>query len=689
LTIRDQLAGDQITVGSIDGSEGVAIGQGARVEINRYTELIIRPDSFEDVPPAPGSPPYKGLAYFTEEDADNFFGREEVSGSIAAQLQKTAFLAVIGASGSGKSSLLRAGVVPQLRAQNWLVQLMTPTARPLLRLSNVLVREDSPLTAADELQSQLTTNTRALHLLANRLVAQSDHTKMVLIIDQFEELFTLCSDGDERKAFIDILLNALEERGTLTILIGMRADFYGRTAEFDGLRTLISKQQEFIGPLQQRDLVRVIAEPAKRGGWQFVEGLVEQILEDAGGEPGYLPLLSHALLETWDLRRGTVMTLGGYRAVGGVEGAIAQTAEDTLQKVDASQIPVVKHIFLSLTELGEGSEDTRRITTRAELGRIDVEDGVIDGLVEDLVRARLITVDGDTIQVAHEAIIRRWPRLRSWIDEDRERLSFNRRLTRAVEEWEENERQPDYLFRGARLSQAESRIEEYQTWGLTDDQAVFIQASQEAEAEAALEEQKREEVGRQEARLSTNFAILGGVLGLGLAAVMVNLVTQEMAGILAAFYVAGGFITGGFVGFFYAPFFDSIVSAMRQRSEALAWPAAILSGIIAFLLASSLFFFLVSEDFLVVLVVGSAWGTAAGGGRFWIRSSDRPRFISISIVSVLTGIVLVTTYAVLQQVGLIKQPFALWLVFVIGLLVPLAILLGEEVARIANDRRNR
>ena len=688
MTDHDQVAGDQIVVGSIAGSEGVAIGQGARVEINRYTELIIRPDSLEDVPPAPGDPPYKGLAYFTEADAQNFFGREELSDHIAARLQKSPFLAVIGASGSGKSSLIRAGIVPRLRGQNWLVRILTPTARPLQRLANALTGENSALTAADELQSALAKEARTLHLAANRLTAQAGQSHMVLIIDQFEELFTLGSDEGERLAFIENMLNAIEEAGTLTILLGMRADFYGRTAQYDGLRSLISQQQEFIGPLQQRDVVRVIAEPAKRGGWQFVEGLVEQILEDAAGEPGYLPLLSHALLETWDLRRGTVMTLGGYRAAGGVEGAIAKTAEDTLQKLDAAQIPMVKHIFLSLTELGEGAEDTRRIATRQELQRIDTNGADIDALVEALVQARLITVDGAEVQVAHEAIVRRWPRLRSWIDEDRERLLFNRRLTRAVQEWEENGRQPDFLFRGARLAQAESRIEEYKTWGLSDEQAVFMQASREAEALAALEEAKREEVGRQDARRTTNFAIAGGFLGLGLAAVLVNLANQELAGILALFYVAGGFITGAFVGYFYVPFLDSFVSLVRQRGSLLVWPAAILAGILAFLLASLLFFFLLAEDFLVVLLLGSAWGSVAGAGRFWMGSSDRPRTISIPLVAALSGVALVSVYALLQQFGLLRQPFALWLVFIIGLLVPLAILLAENVALLANKRRN-
>ncbi|MFN2161973.1 MAG: AAA family ATPase [Candidatus Promineifilaceae bacterium] len=679
--------GDQIEVGTISG-EGIAIGRDARVEINRYTEIIVRPDSFEDVPPAPGPQPYKGLAYFTEADADNFFGRETLSEAITHRLGKRGFLAVIGASGSGKSSLLRAGIVPLVRKQNWLIQIMTPMAQPLQRLANALTAENSPLSAADDLQAELSANPRTLHLAANRLAAQGNADHLLLVIDQFEELFTLCRDEEERQPFINNLLTAANEEGALTIMIGLRADFYGRVAQYEELRQLISQEQEYIGPMRQEDLVRVIAEPAKRGGWQLVEGLVEQILEDVAGEPGYLPLLSHALLETWELRRGTVMTLGGYRAAGGVEGAIARTAEDTLQGMDSAQIPVVRHIFLSLTEPGEGAEDTRRIATMEELRQFDAGGTRVDMTVEELVRARLITVDDDEVQVAHEALIRRWPRLRSWIDENRERLSFNRRLTRAAQEWEENGRQPDYLFRGAQLAQAESRIEEYTSWGLVSEQEEFMAASREAAAQAAMEEEKLAEVGRQDARRSAIFAIAGGALGLGLAAIIVNLATADLSGIIAVFFVAGAFITGLIVGFFYVPIFDAIVSSVRSKDERLTWPAAVLVGAVAFIFAALLFFYLLSEELLVAFLTGSVWGGFAGAGRLWIQGNGRSRIMTVPLVSVVCGLAVTLVYGALLQLGDLSQPFALWLVFVIGILVPLAILLAENGALYAGSRRN-
>jgi tetratricopeptide (TPR) repeat protein len=513
--------GDQIFVGDIEQSEAVAIGRGARATINNYTEIIVKADSIEDLPPAPGEPPFKGLAYFTEQDADLFFGREELSDQIVNRLLKTRFLAVIGASGSGKSSLLRAGIIPRIRRKNWLIKIMTPTSRPLERLATLLTAEETSLSAADEMKEALVENPRALLLAANKMAARADAGNLLLVVDQFEELFTLCRDENERQRFVDSLLAAVAGEGALTILIGLRADFYDRCADYEGLRDLVSQQQEFIGPMRQEDLVRVIAEPAKRGGWQFVDGLVEQILEDVGREPGRLPLLSHALLETWELRRGTVMTLGGYRAAGGVEGAIAKTAENLLQNFDAGQLNIVEHIFLSLTELGQQAEDTRRIATRDELIRGESQESVAV-VLEDLVRARLVTIDGEQVEVAHEALIRRWPRLGEWLEENRERLQFERQLRQDVQRWEVSDRDPGYLYRGSRLQQTLDWLNQ-QEEPLAVSEQEFIAASR---AIVAEEEQRASQLQAAQKRQR---------LLLGVAAVLVVAVVVVAAYSLGAF----------------------------------------------------------------------------------------------------------------------------------------------------------
>jgi tetratricopeptide (TPR) repeat protein len=506
--------GDRIDVGRIEHSGVVAIGRGARATINNYTEIIVQSDSIEDLPPVPGEPPFKGLAYFTEQDADIFFGREELSDQIAARLLKTRFLAVIGASGSGKSSLLRAGVIPRMRRKNWSIKVMTPTSRPLERLATILTGDDPSLTAADEMREALVQNPRALLLAANKLAARQDKGYLLLVVDQFEELFTLCHDEHERQLFIDNLLTAVAGEGAVTILIGLRADFYDRCADYEGLRDLVSRQQEFIGPMRQEDLVRVIAEPAKRGGWQFVDGLVEQILEDVGREPGRLPLLSHALLETWRLRRGTVMTLGGYRAAGGVEGAIAKTAENLLKNFDTEQMTIVEHIFLSLTELGQQAEDTRRIASKDELVRGERAENV-DVVLEDLVRARLVTIDGEQVEVAHEALIRRWPRLEDWLDENRERLQFERQLSQDVQKWEASQRDPGYLYRGSRLQQTLGWLDQLDE-PLSGSEQEFIDASRAVEAEEERRaEQLRSAQKRQRILIGVAVVLLIAVVAAG------------------------------------------------------------------------------------------------------------------------------------------------------------------------------
>lgn len=675
------VAGDQIRVNDIIDNEAVAIGRNARAEITKYIEIIVRPDSLEDVPPAPGEQPYKGWANFAEADADNFFGREALSENIVADLHDVHFLAVVGASGSGKSSLLHAGVLPRLRMQNWLIQIITPGARPLERLASGLVAKGSPLRTIDELQAQLAVDPRTLHLAANRLAAQGNASHMLLVVDQFEELFTMPGDESERKAFIDNLLEGVREAGVLTILIALRADYYGHAARYDALRSLITQQQKVLDPLGQKDLVRVIAEPAKRGGWQFVEKLVELILSDAGNEPGRLPLISHVLQETWQLRCGTVMTLGGYMASGGMEGAITNAAESLLERMDKERVFIARHIFLTLTEFGEDAEESRRSASWEELRRLDVEESLINDVVEALVSARLIVVGEDKIEMAHEAIIHHWPRLQSWIDENRDRLSFDRRLTRAAQEWEENDHKPDFLFGGSRLATAERMVEENETFRLTREQEDFIKASW-----AAVEEEKdRQEAQRQEARLTTILASAGGALGVGAAAILVVIVdpSDSFTWVFIRIYVPFAFIFGALAGLLYVPFADWIGSKVIQYGDLLSWSVAVLTGVVAFVLPTLWLFSFLSTDSWSMLVMGTLWGGVAGAGRFLIQSSDKSTLIFIPLLAGLCGFLLTVTYAVLLRLGGSSQPVYLWLVLLIGMLPPMTILLAERGTRFA------
>jgi WD40 repeat protein/DNA-binding SARP family transcriptional activator len=417
--------------------------------------------------PAPGLPPFKGLQYFEEADSELFFGRELLTAKLINRLRETQFLSVIiGASGSGKSSLVRAGVIPALRkgqalldgtkppdgSQNWHVHILTPTARPVNALAVELTRNFESVTAAATLIDDMMQDPRSLGLFLSRQYPQQH---ILLVLDQFEELFTLCRDEFEREAFIDNLITTIRQNeGQVTVIITLRADFYAYLAQYPELRDVVAKQQEYIGPMTVEELRRAIEEPARRSHWEFEPGLVDLILRDIGDEPGALPLLSHALLETWKRRAGHTLTLKGYADAGGVRGAIAHTAETLYQSLSADEQVIVRDIFLRLTELGEGTEDTRRRAAFEELtSHTDSPEEVL-AVLNALADARLVTLSEDSAEVAHEALIREWPTLREWLNQDREGLRLHRHLTEAAYEWELLGRDPGALYRGAHLAQA-------------------------------------------------------------------------------------------------------------------------------------------------------------------------------------------------------------------------------------------
>jgi WD40 repeat protein/class 3 adenylate cyclase len=405
--------------------------------------------------PTPGEPPFKGLQYFDETDCDLFFGRELLTAKLVDRLRETQFLSVIvGASGSGKSSLVRAGLIPALKQRDpgWQVHVLTPTAHPLRTLATELTRQLESVTVAATLIDDFLQDPRSLSLF---LARQASKKHILLLIDQLEELFTLCRDAFEREAFIDNLLTALHQsRDTFTLVLTIRADFYAHVAQYPELREAVAKHQEYIGPMSMEELRRAIEEPARLGHWLFEPGLVDLILRDVGDEPGALPLLSHALLETWKRRAGHTLTLQGYANAGGVHGAIAHTAEGVYQSLSMEEQTIARDIFLRLTELGEATEDTRRRASFEELVSDTNTREEVRSVLNVLAEARLITLGEDAAEVAHEALIREWPTLREWLSQDRAGLQLHRRITETAHEWELLERDPGVLYRGAQLAQA-------------------------------------------------------------------------------------------------------------------------------------------------------------------------------------------------------------------------------------------
>lgn len=451
-------------------------------------------------------------------DADRFFGRESLTAELVAYRKDHRFLAVVGASGSGKSSVVRAGVVPALQkgegikgSDKWLVIIVTPTAKPLDSLAVALTKNSESVTAAATLVDDMAKDTRSLGLYARRLTTGPDAPQhIVLVIDQFEELFTLCKDNAERKAFVDNLLTASQEDGVATVVLTLRADFYAHCAQFDNLRLALQESQKYIGPMSEDELRAAIENPAAKGGWDLEPGLTNRLLKDVSDQPGSLPLLSHALLETWKRRSGRMLTLAGYEASGGVQGAIAHTADDVYGALSPEQQALVRNVFVRLTSLGEGVQDTRRRVRLDEL-MSGVQGPQMEVVLKRLEDARLVTAekqqmvaaDGSEqitvfVDVVHEALIRQWPLLRKWLDDDRDGLRIHRRLTEASDEWEALQHDSGSLFRGALLAQTAEWAKAHDG-DLNDRERAFLDASRE-QVDAEQREKERIEVEREETR---------------------------------------------------------------------------------------------------------------------------------------------------------------------------------------------
>jgi WD40 repeat protein len=425
--------------------------------------------------PAAGLPPYKGLLHFDEADAELFFGREALVERLAERVLdaldmpgQMRFLAIVGASGSGKSSILRAGLLPALRwrpqTAGWPAFVLTPTAHPLEALAASLLGEARTPTARAALADAFLADAGALHAELARQAERAHVPHLLLLADQFEELFTLCRGETERRAFVDnVLAAASVPGGPALVVLTLRADFYAHCADYPGLRAALAQHQEYIGAMTAAYLRRAIEGPAARGRLELEPGLVDVLLRDLGAqagrlpEPGALPLLSHALLETWQRRRGHTLTLSGYGAAGGVRGAVAETAEAVFHdQLSPAQRIIARDIFLRLTELGadEAVPDTRRRVNLPELLSHAADAPAVRQVLTLLADARLITTEQDAAEVAHEALIREWPTLREWLREDREGLRLHRRLTEAAQEWDRAGRDEGQLYRGGRLAQA-------------------------------------------------------------------------------------------------------------------------------------------------------------------------------------------------------------------------------------------
>ncbi|WP_370944680.1 BTAD domain-containing putative transcriptional regulator [Amycolatopsis sp. cg5] len=399
------------------------------------------------LPSADVTAPYLGLETFQENDAARFFGRRALVDEMAARLDGHRFLAVFGPSGSGKSSVLRAGLLPAFRDADTV--LLTPGEHPLAALSTALVTAGA---VPESIRGELAVDPACLADLLRYSDGEPRETPILLLVDQFEEIFTLCQDVRERAQFVEALVSLADHPSVpARIVIGIRADFYPACADFPALVALLRDRQLLVGPMAEPELRTVITGPAELAGLSVEPALVDAALADVLGEPAALPMLSHALRETWLRRTGDRLTAESYHAAGGVRGAVAQTADEVFGGLDTHQARLAREVFLRLTAPGEESADTRRRPRLDEL--LDTPNAPeIKAILGKLAEARLVTVDEDTVTVAHECLIRGWPKLRGWLDEDREYLRARHRLTGSAREWERHGRNEDLLYAASQLA---------------------------------------------------------------------------------------------------------------------------------------------------------------------------------------------------------------------------------------------
>ncbi len=369
--------------------------------------------------------PFRGLESFRPEDAANFFGREALTRKLVQKLNEHNFLAVLGASGSGKSSLVMAGLIPALNVP---YAVFRPGAEPLAELEKALQSLPSP-------------------------TGRGAGGEGLLVIDQFEELFTL-SAREQRPEFISRLL---EQSGRLRVVITLRADFLGEVAPFKSLKDEVQNHQEIIPPMDEAELRRSMEAQAACAGLRFESDLSQQMLDDVSGEPGAMPLLQHALWTLWTRRHGRWLRADEYRAFGGVKQAIASTAEAVFARCTDFEKERLRDIFLRLTRLDDSADgrDTRRRVLLRDLIPADSEPAATTLLIKQLADARLVVITGDEVEVAHEALIRHWERLRAWLDDDRDNLRLREGISDDARRWENANRDESLLnHRGPRLELA-------------------------------------------------------------------------------------------------------------------------------------------------------------------------------------------------------------------------------------------
>lgn len=478
--------------------------------------------------------PYKGLRAFQEADAADFFGRDALIERLLQRLTEdhplARFLAVVGASGSGKSSVVKAGVLPSLRkgmlpdSDNWYLAEMVPGTRPLRELESAL-RGVAQHTPERPIRDVLNDDKMGLIAAVQALLPLGG--QLVLVIDQFEEAFTMASDASEREHFLELVrLAVMDPDSPVRVIVTLRADFMDHPLQYPGFGLLMQQRTEFVLPLSSQEIEATIMGPAQRVGLRVEPDLLAAIVAEVSDEPGALPLLQYALTELFMRRQGGLLTLEAYRESGGVLGALARRAEQLHESVSEATQAAIRQLFLRLVTLGEGTQDTRRRISWSELEDMAESRPAILTARDLYVEYRLLTTDRDpetrepTLEIAHEALIRQWQRLMEWLNASREDIRLQRRLSAAAAIWREAQREKSFLMSGAQLDQIQSWAGSTDV-DLTEEERAFIAASVvEKRTQEAREQARRmlriEEERRARNRLQILVAVMAVAVGLAL-----------------------------------------------------------------------------------------------------------------------------------------------------------------------------
>ncbi|MDH4116700.1 MAG: protein kinase [Acidimicrobiia bacterium] len=450
-------------------------------------------------PPAPleAANPYRGLRAFGEDDAGRFYGRERLVERLITRLGSTGaqgrFVVLVGPSGSGKSSVVRAGVVPALRegavtgSDRWFIVSMSPGRRPFEALEDALrsIAVSPPVDLLEQLLNHGISN-------AVRLLIPDPSAQLVVVVDQLEELFSHAAPADAN-AFMTALADTAGDRyAGVKVIATLRADFYDHPLRHTEFGELVRLGTEVITPMNAEELERAITAPAAEVGVPFESGLVAVIASDMAGQPTALPLMQYALTELFERRSGSVITTSAYRELGGVSAALARRADALYQGLDATDREHAREVFLRLVTLNDGSADTRRRALATEV--TESGGGDVSGVLDVFGRARLLTFDrdpvtrGPTVEIAHEALLTEWTRLRDWIDDARADIRSQRRLAAAAAEWRERDRDPEFVLTGARLGRYDGWLD-HPPVRLTAQERQYLAASRDAsEARLAAEQ---------------------------------------------------------------------------------------------------------------------------------------------------------------------------------------------------------